>query len=164
MDDQPILVQVPVVDRDLTRREGARKPLLGHQKPVLALHHRPGGLPPHLGHLDIGVDPRQQFPRAEGLDHVVVGARVQPLDLGLFSGAGREHDHGNIGDARVAADRAEQSKTVQTGHHDVGQNEVRSRLPRPDQGGLAIADGVHLIALVSQQAGGIFPHVRVVVR
>ncbi len=128
-----------------------------------ALLDRPARRPPHLRHLDVGVDPRQQLAPGEGLDQVVVGAGVQPLDLGLLPRAGGQHYDGRAGQRRVGPDRPQEAEAVEPGHHHVGQHQVWRGLPRRLQGGLAVAERGDDIALALQQPGDVAAHVSVVV-
>ena len=110
-------------------RQRDAKPVLGHEETLLAAHHLARGLAAHARHLDIGRYPGQQLAGGERLDQIVVGAGVQPLDLGLLAGPRRQQDHRRAGQGCLAADRAQQVEPVQPRHHHIGQDQVRA-LPR----------------------------------
>ena len=69
-----------------------RDPLVGQAElqPSCRQRHRRlvGGAPVH------GLDPREQFVHRERLDEIVIGARLEGLDLVGHEPAGRQHDYG----------------------------------------------------------------------
>src|SRR6185295_15588660 len=86
-----------------------------------------------------GADAREQLARAEGFGEVVVGAQFQagdPVDLLALAG---QHDDRQ---ARAAAQRARERKTVFAGQLDVEHHEIHL---------LAREDQVHLVAVGAQQ-------------
>ena len=94
-------------------------------------------------------DARQQLPEREGLDQVVVGAGVEPLDLVLDGVAGREHE-----DLRVHAARAqlaaELEAVARARQHQVEDDEVRRRGHDLFEPRVGIARHVDRIALLGQ--------------
>ena len=64
---------------------------------------------------------RYELQRTERLDHVIVCAQREALDLVLLGIARRQHNNG-IGMA--SADGAQQLKTVDIGQHDVQQRQI----------------------------------------
>src|SRR2546422_4284124 len=68
-----------------------------------------------------GADTSQQLGRAERLGYIVVGARVQRLDLVGFRITNGEHDYGNIGGC---PDDAASLQTVHAGHVHIENNEI----------------------------------------
>jgi tetratricopeptide (TPR) repeat protein len=80
------------------------------------------------------LDLRLQQAGRHGLGQVVVGALVEPLGLlvGVLAHAGHQHDRDMSGPV-VLAQPHEQGQSVAVGHGDVGQDDVRGRLPRRGQ-------------------------------
>ena len=88
----------------------------------------------------------EQLPRAERLDHVVVGSRIQRLDAGLFARARRQQHHGHLAHGGLRPHRARQLRPVELRHHDVGQDEIGPRSPRRRERLLPVGDGLDVIA------------------
>lgn len=86
-----------------------------HRHVILAA---PGG----LGAADGGPQPGQQLVHAEGLGDVVVGTRVQRLDLLVGGVPGGEHDDRHPGPAAQPLDHVDAVEVgqAQVEHHDVG--------------------------------------------
>jgi hypothetical protein len=87
---------------------------------------------------------RHQFARAEGLDEVVVGARIQRLDLAGLGAARRQHDHGH---RRPLAQVADQVHAVAVGQAQVQHHQVGAARAGLDQAALQGGGLVHLVAL-----------------
>ena len=85
-----------------------------------------------------GPDAQHEFPRVEGLDHVVVGAEFKAHDAVHVVAAGREHDDGDVFRASVLAEFAADGKTVHARQHDVQKNECGSAGSRQFQRGAAV--------------------------
>ena len=49
-----------------------------------------------LRHLQVRFDAGQQLARTEGLDQIIVGARVHALDTWAFASARREENNGDL--------------------------------------------------------------------
>ncbi len=63
-----------------------------------------------------------ELQRTERLDHIIVCAKREPLDLILLGIACRQHDHG-IGMA--GTDRTQQLKAVDIRQHDIQQRQIK---------------------------------------
>ncbi len=114
------------------------------------------------GQLQHGADAGEELARAERLRQVVVRARLEALDAGLFTGPGRDEDDREPAQRRVGADGAQQRQAVQPRHHHVGEQQIgrlaANRLERRQ----AVADGLDTVGR-REQAGDVVAHVRVVV-
>ena len=77
------------------------------------------------GELHVGPDPGQQFGRGERLDEVVVRAGLQALDRRLLPGPGGQQQHRDLRRAQVRAQRRDQRKAAEAGHHHVADEDVR---------------------------------------
>ena len=90
---------------------------------------------------------RHELEWTEGLDHVIVRAEGEALDLIGLTVAGGEHDDG-IG--ALGADGAEQLEAVHIGKHDIEHSEVE--LPLQDEaGGIgAVIRQRHIESLIAQ--------------
>ena len=97
-----------------------------------------------LGAAEQRLDPQYQLARREGLDHVVVGAGLQPDQPVLLLAAGRQHH-----DRRVVAESAAAAQQLQTGQarqHDVQDHHVGAE-PLPHLGGLgSVGAPLHPVA------------------
>ena len=112
-------------DRPTTTTGSGSRPALGH-----APHDR--------------VDPRDQLPQPERLDHVVVGAQLQADHAVHLLALGRDHDDRH---ARPGPQLARDGVAVDVGQPQVQQHQVR--LGRGEGGG-AGGDPLHLEALAAQ--------------
>ncbi len=93
--------------------------------------------------LDVGRNARQQLARAERLDQIIVGARPQAFDLGLFAGARRQQDHRHTAQFGIVAQLLQQPEAVEAGHHDVGEDQIGTLLLGRRQRLLTVGDGAH---------------------
>jgi hypothetical protein len=91
---------------------------------------RHGGVDVGLAHLGRAagaaqqrLDPREQLLAAERLDHVVVGAGLEPPHLVELAGARREHQDRHVGEV---ADAFERLPAVHLGHSHVENDERRA--------------------------------------
>src|SRR3954449_9141758 len=91
----------------------------------------------------------QQLLALEGLDEVVVGAGVQPLDARLDRVARGEHEDRHVA---VGAQPAGDLDAVQAGQPEVEQHDVGHVGPRVGERALTVADEAHLVALQAQRA------------
>ena len=96
-------------------------------------------------------EPGREFPAAEGLGDVVVGARGEGEYLVDLVVAGGEHDDR---DGRGETDLAQQLQPVEYRHHDVGDDDVRFGLGHNGQGSLAVSRLEHLEAVGFEVATG----------
>ena len=74
-----------------------------------------------LGAAQDRAHPADQLLRAEGLDHVIVGAQLEAGDTVGLIAAGGEQDDGHVG---AVAQEAGEGKAVHTGEHDVEDDQV----------------------------------------
>ena len=121
------------------------------------------GLAPQAGHLDVRLDPGDQFARAERLDEVVIRAGLHVLDARFLAGAGREQDDRHFAQPRIGTQRAQQAEAIQPGHHDIAEHEVGRVGVRRLQGGLPVGNRLHVKA-PAQQAADVLSHVGIVIR
>ena len=112
--------------------------------------------------LHVGPDAGQQLGRREGLDEIVVRARLQALDRRLLPGPGGQQQHRDLRGAPVRAQRRHQLKPAEAGHHHVADEDVRRARVSGFQRGLPVGDGGDLVAR-PQQPLQVLAHVRVVV-
>ena len=70
-------------------------------------------------------NPRQQLAEVKGLDQVIVGAHLQPLDSVRDLVLGREDDHARV---LVAPDGLGNLQSVELRHHHVEDHHVRLEL------------------------------------
>ena len=124
---------------------------------------KPRRLPPHAGHVKIGLDPRQKLAGGERLDQVIGGTGPQPAHLGFLAGAGGEQDDRRIPDRLVLAHCRQKAEAVEARHHDVGQDEVGLQGARRGQRRLAVGRALDPIAGGAQQALDVVAHVEIVV-
>ena len=120
-------VAVFPVHQHITAREvGLRDTDAGlgedRSKPLFARLEGPCRTPALAREVDIGADPGKQLARTEGLDQIVVGASLDPLDARLLAGPCREQHQRDIVQLRIASYRAQQPETVESRHHHVAQN------------------------------------------
>jgi hypothetical protein len=113
--------------------------------------------------LHVGPDPGQQFGRGERLDEVIVRASLQTLDRRLLPGPCGQQQYRDLRRARVRAQRRDQLKAAEAGHHHVAEKDVRRVQAGGLQRGLPVGHGGDLVA-GPQQPLQVLAHVRVVVR
>src|SRR5262245_37334136 len=94
-----------------------------------------------------GPDAREQFVDAERLGHVIVGARIEGLDLRPFLAFDGEHDNRH---GRHGADPAAQLDAVHPRHVQIGDDELRPPFSEVRQRRLAFGGDADLIALAGQ--------------
>ncbi len=70
---------------------------------------------------DRGADARQQLPQRERLDHVVVGAELQPVDQVLLLAASGQNQHRDGG---LTAQLAQHLEPVHAGKHQIEDDQV----------------------------------------
>ena len=76
----------------------------------------------HAGHVGAGLHARYQLSGIERLDDVVVGARLHALDAIFLASTSRDEDHRAMRSARIRAQSAQQSNTVEPRHHHIAQD------------------------------------------
>ena len=114
------------------------------------------------GAAEKGGDAGEEFAEAEGLGHVVVRPGAEPGDLVAFGRARGEHQDGQGGVA--AADFGADGDAVALRHHNVEHEEVRTLRGVGGEGGFAVWDRPHGVALRLQRDGDPFADVRIVFR
>ena len=77
--------------------------------------------------LQTRADPRPQQHRLEGLREVVLGAELDAPHHALELIEGRDHEHGNVAQGRVALHALEELVAVEAGHHHVEEGQVDGR-------------------------------------
>ena len=95
-----------------------------------------------------GADARQQLVGTERLGQVVVRAGVQPGDPVGLGGAGGEHDDRDLA---LPPQQAEQLEAVQTGHHDVEQDQVVTAPQSPGQAAPAVVCNLQVHAAAGEE-------------
>jgi hypothetical protein len=117
-DQQPVLdgcqADLPFAERDLPPREVDAQ--------VADVDEGRGGRR-RGGAAERGADPGEQLADPEGLREVVVGARIEGLDLVRFPASGRDDDDGN---RRPAADLAGEVDAVAVGEPEVEEDDLRA--------------------------------------
>jgi len=100
-----------------------------------------------------GVDPRQQFARAERLRDVVVGTSLETRDLVVLIGPRGEHDHRQVLSVLVALDRAGEFEAALVRQHPVDQHQVRAMVGNTGAGARAVLGLAHVEASATQPEG-----------
>ena len=102
-----------------------------------------------LGAAQQGADPREQLAEREGLDEIVVGAGVEPLDLVLDGVARRQHQdlRAHAAGAQLAA---ELEAVARAGQQQVEDDEIRSGRADALQRRVGVAGDVDGVALLGQ--------------
>lgn len=117
-----------------------------------------GGRP--AGPAQDGADPRVQHPGLHGLDHIVVGARLQAdNDVHLVAPRGRHDDRQCLVDGPYAAAHLEPRHA---GQHQIEDDDVRPEGPQPVHPLLAGPGGDDVMALPAQGQGDALAHGAVV--
>ncbi len=93
---------------------------------------------------------REQFGGRERLDEIVVGARLQALDRGFLPGPGGQQQDRNIRGTKVRAQRRDELKAAEAGHHHIADEDVRRIGPGGFQRRLPVGDGRDLVAWPQQ--------------
>jgi len=114
------------------------------------------------GKFEVGLHASEKFAGAERLGEVIVGAALEALDAGGFSGAGREQDDWNGVGGGMLAQFAQKAVAVELGHHHVGKDEVGGIGDGGIESGAAVGVGIDFV-IVGEKAGEILAHVGVVV-
>ena len=100
-----------------------------------------------LGAPDHGTEPSDEFARAERLDHVVIGAAVEPTHpVGLLA-ARRQHNHRQRAGLRRPPEPATHFDSGDQRQHPVEQHDVRLALGDLDKRLFAVASLANLEAL-----------------
>ena len=110
----------------------------------------PGVVAAHARELHVGPDPREQFSGRERFDEIVVGARLQALDRGFLPGPGGQQQDRNIRGTKVRAQRRDELKAADAGHHHIADDDVRGIGPGGFHRGLPVGDGRDLVAWPQQ--------------
>ena len=122
--------------------EGVQREAAGHQLAALVGGvAAPGDSP----------DPGQQLAWREGLDHVIIGARLEPGHLVVLGDLGGQHDDGDLLGVGVAAQAPRQFQAADAGHHPVHQDDVGPGLADPQQRFVRIAGGLYGEAILLQR-------------
>ena len=99
-----------------------------------------------------GVQSCGQFFDEERLRHIIICTQVQALDFFRQRGACGEEDDGHV--VALFTQAAQDAQAVAPGHHDVEHQGIVGHGRRHFPGFIAIADGVHLNALLLQPLFG----------
>ena len=97
-----------------------------------------------------GLHPQEQFTRIEGLDHIIVRPQLEAHDAVHVVAARREHDDGDMFGTAVLAQFAAYGQTVQTGKHNIQQDERRTAAARQLQSGCTIGGFQSFISFTLQ--------------
>ena len=73
---------------------------------------------------------RHQLTHTERLGQVIVGARIESQYLVAFLAARRQHQDRRVGVRRLAADCATDGDAVETGQHQIENDQIESMLAR----------------------------------
>src|SRR5437660_46781 len=111
----------------------------------LAGAHHPGEV--RLAATEHRAHPGEKLTELEGLDEVVVGAELEPLDAVGGLVAGREDDESAVA---VAGEGPAELPAVHARHHQVEHHDLRLELVDDAQRGAPVGGGAHLEALVAQ--------------
>ena len=93
---------------------------------------------PRLGEIDGRGCPRHQLTAAQGFYQVVVGSILQTLNPRILGGARGQQDDGNRSREGILTQLTQQRQSVDVGHHDVGDDEIRWPLTSLCQRGLTV--------------------------
>ncbi len=96
------------------------------------------------------LDPRPQLAVVVGLGDVVLRDLLEDLGLGVGGVDGGEDDDRQVG---ASLDLARERQTVHAGHEHVDDEQVRPRLGKAAERLVAIAGGLHLVAVGAQLLG-----------
>ena len=99
------------------------------------------------------LDPQDQLPGGEGLDHVVVGAELQADDAVHLLGLGGEHEDRDVAHRDALLQQPADLQAVHAGQHQVEDDQVRLAALRHLEGGLAVLGGLHRHAGLPQVVG-----------
>ena len=98
---------------------------------------------------EIGADARQEFLHAERLGDVIVGARIQRLNLSPLLTAHREHDDGNL---RLRPQMAAQFQAVHVGHGQVGDDHIRRPVFHDLERRFAVVGNADVVSVAGQRS------------
>ena len=115
-----------------------------------------------LGEGEVHLHARDQLPRGERLDEVVVRARLKPLDARFLACTCGQHDHRDLGRRFGRAQSRDQAEAVEVRHHDVREDHVGTMIADGGEGDLAV-DGRLYGPVPGEHARQVFAHVGVVV-
>ena len=93
---------------------------------------------------------------------IIVCPGLHSFDPALFACSCRKQDDGQVPCARIVPNRLQQAETVQPGHHDIGQHELRQSAPNRGQRGFSIGHRLD-VKLVAEQAHHVLAHIGIVV-
>ena len=97
--------------------------------------------------LDVRRHTCEQLTCSEGLDQVIVGARLEALDAGFLARSrGQQHER-HFASARLGTQRAQQAESVQARHHDVRQHQVGRVRQRALERKDAVRHRLHVVAI-----------------
>lgn len=100
---------------------------------------------------DQGLHADDQFAHGEGLAQVVVAARLEAAHHVFGRRPGRKEENGDVG--RAAAQGIDERKAVHAGHHDVGHDDVGTRLVETAQSLDAVVGHRHVELLLAERVG-----------
>jgi len=101
---------------------------------------------PESGQCQLGVDPRQQFARRKGFDHVPISASLQAFDPRLLTCARREQNDGQRAQMNIRTHLLEQTKAIEARHHHIRDHQIGPSIFNQRQPGDAVRGGLHEIA------------------
>src|SRR5580765_3689732 len=110
----------------------------------------------------MGANTGQQFASGEGLYQVIAGACMQAFDARLFSSSRRQEYHGCAAERGIFSYGVHQAKTIESGHYDVGQDQVGTQATGGFNRLLSITNSMNAV-LIAQQVSHILAHVSIVV-
>jgi hypothetical protein len=142
---------------------GHRSRIESEAQPLLALGQSGRRLATHPGELQMSADPCRELARRERLRQVIVGAGREPLDARLLTRPGRKENEGYRAERFLRPQGLEKRETVDSRHHDVGQQEIG---PMARNGGQRLFPVSHRLddVIRREQIVQVFPHIGVIVR
>jgi hypothetical protein len=96
------------------------------------------------------LDPRDHFPRAEGLGDIIIRANFQAHDAIGFLRLGRDHNHRDFCGRKLGTQASADFQPVHLREHEVQEDQIKLFLGQFPQAGIPIFDSLHFISFPLQ--------------